>query len=220
MYAALDALASVLIYECLQTRIGSDLEMQLQHGLQDSDAGQGAQEGRGTQMPPESKHGQQPIQHQPGVQTSQGRGAAWPDSACLEDRTGAGHEVLDCTPLMNDFIIINSSRQSAAQQEAIITEGGVSCQKQSGSSSPAEPLRSAQCCSTHAASSGPLFSAGMVHTRLQHAQQSPQLSRRAFIQLPEKRRPAYSPPLLRSQQETSGRLKCLHPSFITSPHII
>ena len=116
--------------------------------------------------------------------------------------------------------VINSSKQSAAQQEAFITEGSASSQRHSGSSNPAEPIRSGHCCSPHAAPSGPGFSAGMVHTRLQHAQQSTQLSRRAFIQFTEKRRPPYGPPSLRLQPEVSGGLKCIHPSFITFPHIM
>lgn len=220
VYAALDALASVLIFECIEARIGSDSEMQPKHGLESSDAGQVAEEGKGMQMLPVSRVGQQLTQQQSGVQTPQSRESALPDSACPEDSKGAGHDTLDCTPVINGFTVINSSKQSAAQQEAFITEGSASSQRHSGSSNPAEPIRSGHCCSPHAAPSGPGFSAGMVHTRLQHAQQSTQLSRRAFIQFTEKRRPPYGPPSLRLQPEVSGGLKCIHPSFITFPHIM
>ena len=220
VYAALDALASVLIYECIEARIGSDAKMQVKHGLQSNDAGQGAEEWKGTQMLPVSIVGQKLTQHQSGVQTPQSRASASPESACLESSKGAGNEMMDFTPVFNGFAVINSSKGSAAQQEAIITEGSASCQELSGSSGPAEPLKYGHCHSTHDAPSGPGLSVGTVHNRLQHAQYSPQLSRKAFIQLPEKRRPPYGPPLLRSQPETSGGFKCLHPSFIASPHIM
>ena len=220
MYAALDALASVLIYECIEARVESDAKMELEHGLQSSDAGQGAEEGKGTQMLPESIVGQKLTQHQSGVQTPQSRASASPDSACLEYSKGADNETMDFTPVFNGFTVINPSKRSAAQHEAIITEGSASCQEHSGSSSPAEPVKCGHCRSTRDASSKPSLSVGTVHSRQQHAQHSPQLSRKAFIQLPEKRRPPYGPPLLRLQPETSGGLKCLHPSFITFPHIM
>ena len=220
VYAALDALASVLIFECIEARIGSDSEMQPKHGLESSDAEQVAEEGKGMQMLPVSIVGQQLTQQQSGVQTPQSRESALPDSACPEDSRGAGHETLDCTPVINGFTVINLSKQSAAQQEAIITEGSASCQEHSGSSGPAEPLHSGHCFSNDAALSGPASSVGMVHTRLQHTQQSTQLSQRAFIQFTEKRRPPYGPPSPRLQPEISGGLKCIHPSFIAFPHIM
>ena len=220
VYAALDALASVLIYECIEARIGSDAKMQVKRGLQSGDAGQGAEQGKGTQILPVSIVGQKPTQHQSRVQTPQSRATASPESACLEYSKEAGNEMMDFNPVFNGFTVINSSKRSAAQQEAIITEGSASCQEHSGSSSPAEPLKSGHCHSTHDAPSGTGLSVGTVHSRLQHAQYSPQLSRKAFTQLPEKRRPPYGPPLLRLQPETSGGLKCLHPSFITCPHIM
>ena len=220
VYAALDALASVLIFECIEARIGSDSEMQPKHSLESSDAGQAAEEGKGMQMLPVSVVGQQLTQQQSGVQMPQSRESALPDSACPEDSRGAGHETLDCTPVINGLTVINLPKQSAAQQEAIITEGSASCQEHCGSSAPAEPLYSGHCCSNDAALSGPASSVGMVHTRLQHMQQSTQLSRRAFIQIIEKRRPPYGPPSLRLQPEISGGLKCIQPSSITFPHIM
>ena len=197
-YAALDALASMLIYDCIEACIGSDLETQIRHGLQSSDAGQGAQGRKGTRMLPASTIDQQLTQHQSGAQTPQRRESASPDSACLEHRKGAGNATLDCTPVIDGLTVINSFSQSAAQQEALIKEGSASCQNQSSRSSTAEPMKSGRCCSS--GPSGSVFLAGAVHTRLPHAQQSPQLRRRACIQLPEKQRPPYSPPLLRSQQ--------------------